>query len=252
VSICRILTLSAGAIIIAPTAPGQDCGLWGTVTQWIGTYTLTGQGMALADYGTGSQVTINDRASATVTLKSEGPAVCAAGLGWTSLDLNALKSGSVVGTDQGTGSANDQSGDQTAGACIDKIQGSGALNPSSYSVLGIDVTHSTFMFVPGPFVNTTETFVGDCVPCAPFPGCLRTVWPVYPGANQDLSSPFPKFALPLSPQILTQTASFQGAGMDHAVVTWTLSFRLVPARAWVKVWMTGGTTNQPTENKDIR
>ena len=59
-------------------------------------------------------------------------------------------------------------------------------------------------------------------------------------------------------RILTLSATFSFSspaavffGGDVST-SWTLSFKLTPARSWVRAWMNGGNANQITANKETR
>jgi len=119
----------------------------------------------------------------------------------------------------------------------------------------INVSNNTFALptaalVPGSLISKNCDGTTESKPHYPFP-----LGPSVTSSAGAIVNPFPFLALPQTVQTLQQTISFNAPAVafgGSVPATWTLSFKLVPVRGWVRAWMSGGNNNQITTRKETR
>jgi hypothetical protein len=199
----------------------QNCGSWLDVKSWQATYTITGKGSG-ADV-TGINWTINHQYTAVANL-TNGPNGCSQILIWTGVPSTA------------TGSGND-----SGSSDCETIAATGTVAPPFPSLaLIIDPVQNMYYVKDGASIPAQYVYGG----CGH--GTYNVGLALGPLASPGI--PLPSGVDVLQQSNFTFTApSVVPAGVP---TNWTLSFKLTPSRAWVKVWMNGGKTSQVTTNRE--
>jgi hypothetical protein len=229
----------ASAIVFPYQATAQGCGAWGDVTQWVGSYTLTGKGTAPTPIIYNS-ITIDQKAtSGQITLRRT-TASCDSSVQWT----NSVP-------DVGTGSVNDVGVEMEPDiVCTATLTGSGGFTSASGKAsLLVDVKSGTLTFSASPTLDVTATEKDQCssgmTVTQPFPSV-----PLGPYGYAGRDPAWPKFPLPTSPQALNQSMTFQATGYFGEVVPWTLTLNLTPVELEVVIDPQDYTTWRPDAGTD--
>jgi hypothetical protein len=252
----KALIVLAALVAIASNAPAQNCSPWGDVASWQATYALTGSGGGTTTDGLLVYTwTVNRQLTANATLTSEAGCGQVPGvLAWSGPFSTASGSGSSNGQTMQT--------DPGCGGPLETISWSGnAASAGGFFggftpllELQIDLSKQTYTVVDGAVLAGTY-IRKDCAIIKP-PGSLGMILgPLVsysPVPNKIITVSPKSFALPQIFGVLQQTTSSFTAPAETfpldsngiPAASWNLSFKLIPARPWVKVWMSGGGAGQ--------
>jgi hypothetical protein len=231
------------AIASALTAQQPDCSQWTSVVYWKGTITIQGNSPKLTVPGVPNlSGTFQESDTIQLTL--------------TNAEISGAASAGGPGTQAGpiyfvTGGQDLQvsfNRTETNGDCTFQVTDGHPVYPTS--VYGfIDLTKGNYSLFLGicctpltiqPIVTGPLNCQADAPPSALFGAPPST----------DLPFPIPTTSLPGSAAPITLNNSYSFT--DSWNIKWVFSWDLTPSRPWVKVWMAGRNTGQPSISKDGR
>jgi hypothetical protein len=256
----KALIVLAALVAMASNARAQNSNPWGDVASWQATYSLTGTGEGTTTDGLFVYTwTVNRQFTASGVLTS--------GMGSSAVPGLLYWLG-PASTASGSGSSNGQAPPPpNCGPYAISWSGSAA-SPGAFFdgsspllELNIDLSKQTYSVLDSAVVPGTYTRTDCGVQKSGSLGLILGPLLAYYTADNKIVNVSPKsFGLPQTFGVLQQTASFMAPAETYLLdsnaipaATWNLSFKLIPSRPWVKVWMSGaGQATTSRETKRMR